>query len=566
MKFLTRNFLPVASVLGKYVFLFFGGYEMRSVMCLITMMLPLFFFASCDNGSKKATNDNGGETPDTFVPDDTVTDTATGDDIVTDETPLSCGNGFTDAGEACDGDARECSQINPAYTSGWASCKSDCSGYDTSGCTLDPDADIVPDNEPTDDGTVETDDETVVPDNDQSTGPVTFASTVIDAAPDKPAFVGAEDLDGDGYKELIVSKFANSGPTGAGYVDIYKMATPGNFMAWNKTRVLENIKFPAVTSYKDIDGDGDLDIIVPGGFLACTPGSCGMMAWLEQTPGGWVNHTLVSGQQRFYHHADWADIDGDGIKDLVACGEEKGLFGDGTTETHYFKGNTTADRFAKTPVKIFSPGLGSVPSLHDIDNDGDLDLFSGEYFGSAGSFAWLRNKGGNGGQESNWEKFYIDNQHGKAIQFSFIENLCGDGQLRAVGANHTNTMDTPTDPVEAVYLYEIPADPTQPWPFTKISDNMQSRKSPMMAPQGAPGVFAWGDIAGDSDIDIIVSGDGNPTFFWLEQTAPCQFTQKIFAENLPQGGVAVADFDKNGLPEVVTASYEANQLLLWYAQ
>lgn len=63
-----------------------------------------------------------------------------------------------------------------------------------------------------------------------------------------------------------------------------------------------------------------------------------------------------------------------------------------------------------------------------------------------------------------------------------------------------------------------------------------------------------------------MSGDGNPNFFWLEQTAPCQFTQKIFAENMPQGGVAIADFDKDGRPEVVTSSYESNQILLWYVQ
>lgn len=540
----------------------------KAIRLLSVVALMILSFTACDDGGSSKT-DNQNPTDDTAPTDDTTTDDTGTDTTPTDDTiPATCGNGMTDTGETCDGDPKDCTQISAAYIGGWAECKSDCSGWDTATCTVDPDADVpVIDNGPTDDDSVETDDDGyVAPDADQPIGPVTFASTVVDAAPDKPAFVGAEDLDGDGYKELIISKFANSGPTGAGYVDVYKMASPGNYMVWNKTRILENIKFPAVTSYKDIDNDGDLDIIVPGGFLACTPGSCGIMSWLEQTPGGWVNHTLVSGQQRFYHHAEWADIDGDGIKDLVASGEEKGLFGDGTTETHYFKGNNTADRFAKTPTKIFSNGVGSLPTLFDIDNDSDLDLFSGEYFGSAGSFAWLRNKGGNGGQESNWEKFYIDNQHGKAIQFSFIEDLCGDGQLRAVGANHTNTMDNASDAVEAIYLYEIPADPAQAWPFTKISDNMQSRKSPMMGPQGAPGVFDWGDIDGDGDIDIIVSGDGNPNFFWLEQTAPCTFVQKIFTTDMPQGGVAVADFDNDGIEEVVTASYESDKLLLWYTQ
>ena len=532
--------------------------RMLSVVALLSLLI-----IACDDGGNAKT-DNQNPTDDTTQADDTITDDATDNQNPTDDTvPANCGNGSTDSGEACDGDAKDCTQLSASYIGGWAPCKTDCSGYDTSTCAVDPDADIPMTDDPVEN---EQDDETIVPDNDQPVGPVTFVSTVVDAAPDKPAFVGAVDIDNDGYKELVISKFANSSPIGSGYLDLYKMATPGNYMVWNKTRLISDIKFPAVTSYKDLDGDGDLDIIVPGGFLACTPLSCGMLAWLEQTPGGWTRHNLVSGQQRFYHHAEHADIDGDGIKDLIACGEEKGMTGDGSTETHYFKGDNTADRFAKSPTKIFSTGLGSVPTLYDIDNDGDLDLFSGEYFGSAGSFAWLRNKGGNGGQESNWEKFYIDNQHGKAIQFSFIEDLCGDGVTRAVGANHTNTMDTPSSSPEAIYLYEIPVDPTQPWPATKISDNMQSRKSPAGGPQGAPGVFAHGDIDGDGDIDIIVSGDGNPNFFWLEQTVACTFVQKVFAENMPQGGVAIADFDNDGRPEVVTSSYESNQILLWYVQ
>ncbi len=63
----------------------------------------------------------------------------TDDDVV----PVACGNGTTDNGEACDGDAKECVQINAAYTGGWAECRSDCSGYDTAACLGADDADVV---------------------------------------------------------------------------------------------------------------------------------------------------------------------------------------------------------------------------------------------------------------------------------------------------------------------------------------------------------------------------------------------------------------------------------------
>lgn len=51
---------------------------------------------------------------------------------------LLCGNGVTDTGEICDGVAKACTDISSNYIGGNASCKADCSGYDTSSCTAQP--------------------------------------------------------------------------------------------------------------------------------------------------------------------------------------------------------------------------------------------------------------------------------------------------------------------------------------------------------------------------------------------------------------------------------------------
>lgn len=141
---------------------------MRKIFCIMAATLAFFFlFISCDSKSTAKTDNQpvndevaGG---DEVVTDDTVTDNTVPTD---DTTPLNCGNGVTDTGEACDGDAKECAQINSAYIGGWATCKIDCSGYDVSGCTVDPDADIpAGDDTVDDDGLVETDDSTS-PDDD----------------------------------------------------------------------------------------------------------------------------------------------------------------------------------------------------------------------------------------------------------------------------------------------------------------------------------------------------------------------------------------------------------------
>ncbi|MEZ4293633.1 MAG: FG-GAP-like repeat-containing protein [Polyangiaceae bacterium] len=382
-------------------------------------------------------------------------------------------------------------------------------------------------------------------------------SIVLDASPNKPAFIHVADLNGDGFPEIIVSAFDASGPFGGGRVNIYRQKTPGNISSWTKEMLpgSKGTKFPNSVSTHDIDGDGDLDIVVPSGFLACAPGSCGALAWYERTSSGWTKRSLLSGKSLFYHHVEHVDMNGDGVKDLVTVGEKKGIWDDGSAEVHLFTGNATSLRFAKTPIKL-ATGLGSIPTVMDLDKDGDLDIASAEYFGSNGSFAWLENTG----SLTSWSKHYMDNTSGKAIQLSLVPNLFGDGKLVGIGANHTNTKDNPSSPESAVFLLAKPNNPTLPWTKTQISTGIQSVASPAFGPQGAPGVFAYGDPDGDGDIDIVVHGDGDPRVFVLEQTAPGVFTTNILASNFNQGGVAVADLDGDGMDEIIASSYEKNRL------
>ena len=390
-----------------------------------------------------------------------------------------------------------------------------------------------------------------------------YSKTLLDGRADKPAFVKITDLDGDDTSEIIVSMFGGS-PMTSGSVYIYKQVAG----EWTKSKLPgSNTRFPNSITVEDINGDGLKDIILPSGFLACTSfpfGYCGGMQWYAQNPDNtFTVKTLLKKKKRFYHHVEFVDFDHDGKKDLVAVGEEKGLRGEGSSELHVFRGNDS-DRMFETKPTVITDGLGSYPRVIDMDQDGDWEVFSSEYFGSKGSFSWI-----NQDEKGKWQKHYIDADVGKSIQISFVRGLFGKDELWAIGSNHTNTTDDSDAPESAIYLYKVPNfnssafNPAAAWDKKKISEGIVSVKSPMVGVQGAPGVFAYGDVDGDGDIDIVVSGDGDPRYFVLEQGSDGEFRTIVLDTDVPQGGIDVADLDGDGVAEIVASSYENKEVYIY---
>ncbi|BBM85038.1 FG-GAP repeat domain-containing protein [Candidatus Uabimicrobium amorphum] len=383
---------------------------------------------------------------------------------------------------------------------------------------------------------------------------------VVDDTPKNPAWVHVADLDNDGHDELVVSVFADSSPLGAGFVSIYKRQDGIN--KWQKFYLpgSENIAFPNDTTIIDIDGDNDLDIILPSGFLATAPYHSGALRWFENLgQNKWKTHVICKEQKLFYHYVAYEDIDNDGIHDMVTVGEFKGLTGESEAKVQFFKGLGEA-KFAQKPTTIMNSCLGSIPTLRDLDNDGDLDIISAQYFAKGASAAWLENKG-----SGKWEKHIIENGVGPCIQLSIIDNLCHNGQTMAVLSNHVNTHDQPKGPTEGIFMYEVPSDYknlTKPWSRKLISKGIKSRPSPWGAPQAAPGVFQCGDVTGNHLQDIVVSGDGDSRIFLLEQTQPGHFETKVLMDNMAQAGVAVADLDEDGICEIIVSSYEHNKIVI----
>ncbi len=79
-----------------------------------------------DDGGSEVPDDGGSETPDDGggeKPDENGQGSG-----------AECGNGIVESGEICDGNKMPCYDLSPGYIGGEATCKDDCTGWDTEYC------------------------------------------------------------------------------------------------------------------------------------------------------------------------------------------------------------------------------------------------------------------------------------------------------------------------------------------------------------------------------------------------------------------------------------------------
>lgn len=437
-----------------------------------------------------------------------------------------------------------------------------------------------------------------------------FAKITIDNTLKGTAFVVDGNLAGLRRKpELVVSAFGEFAfgefgpiPPAAGTVTMFKKQgwrRNGQLDNWEMVTIVseaENITFPNRPTIANVKGciknqercdrragRGRHDVIVPGGYFFDTfiGQARGSITWWENTQNGneWIRHDVVTDSPFSYHSALYEDFNGDGIKDIMSTGEDAGnpqAPEDDVIELHLFAGTEEGDFVGPQTVSI---GGGGLIEAYDVDEDGDMDVVSPQFFGpvsgqpfvpvfardaSVASFVWFENLG-----DGTFAKHAIGVDQGPGFAIVPVADLLGDGVTRWIATNHTNqNVDFPPFslyPEPAVYEFTPGEDPRQPWAVRTLSAPGDFPVQGSVG-QAAPGFANAGHLNDDDLLDIAVSGDGARGVYWMEQQADGTFITKQLPESEgygQSGGPVIRDLNRSGQNEVVFGSFDQNEVSIW---
>ena len=276
--------------------------------------------------------------------------------------------------------------------------------------------------------------------------------------------------------------------------------------------------FPRSTATGDLDGDGDLDIVVSNSFPTDS------IEWYENDgSGSFVVHTIDTGVDDPYEVIT-SDVDGDGDLDVVTTSA-------GTNQIKWYENNGSGVFTAHTVANDAS-GIRGV-AAKDVDGDGDMDLLSAETSGDR--IAWFENNG-----SESFTRRNIDTLADGALAVTAAD-LDDDGDIDVLAANFAD---------DQIVWYENNGSES----FTKHT-----------VASGIDG--AWdvttADVDGDGDLDVLSAALNGNTISWHENDGSENFTQHVIITTTTATSVTVADIDGDGNLDVLTAS-QSDDTVAWH--
>ncbi|MBI3861538.1 MAG: VCBS repeat-containing protein [Planctomycetia bacterium] len=244
--------------------------------------------------------------------------------------------------------------------------------------------------------------------------------------------VAVLDLDGDGDRDVAVSTWRLSNK----FVWFENPGDPEKSDEWKLHVIDENIAEPRTIRAGDFNGDGKPDLL--GTALVAN-----LVVWYEH-PGDprtspWKRH-VIDGKSPEPGHGMPADIDGDGDLDVVmALGMSSSAKQTGTREIVWYENDPAAQKNTEWKKHVIAGDFDNAfeAIAVDLDGDGRLDVAATSYAAPHGRAVWFKNPGDPRGK---WTAHDLKTNWPRANQI-IAADLDGDGKPDLVAGTTGNASE-----------------------------------------------------------------------------------------------------------------------------
>lgn len=336
--------------------------------------------------------------------------------------------------------------------------------------------------------------------------------------------VDAHDINGDGQVDILGAMRTNGNLTWW-----QNMLEEGG--SWQEWPIDRNAAGAQNAAAADIDADGDLDVVSAAAIAD-------EVAWYRNENGAGMVWTKILVAANF-NGARWviaADFDADNDLDIAGCAGWDNLV------TWWENQDGTGGIWLAHPIDSSFGGAHSLAAA-DIDGDGDLDLLGAAFWDH--EIGWWENLGGQG---LTWSYHVIATGFWNAISAE-AGDIDGDGDLDVVGAAF-GACD--------VGWWKNVNGNGLTWVYRKLDAEFSGAHNIVLA-----------DMDHDLDLDVVSpASGGDEVAWWKNLTGSGWRWSKISVTTTIDGpvNVDVADFNSDGLLDVVAAGFVGNTIAWWPAQ